>query len=640
MLSSRTNRKLIGIRHCVSNGRQVRDLFKMIVSCEDLWMQAYINIRANKGSMTVGIDKSTADGFSIELPKALIHQIKEGNFRFKPVRRVNIPKPNGKLRPLGIPTFRDKLVQEVCRMILEIIYEPLFSNCSHGFRPNRSCHTALRDVRKWSGITWFIEYDIKGYFDNINHEILMKVLKKQIDDKRFLKLIREMLKCGYMEDWEYHKTYSGSPQGGVISPILSNIYLHELDKFIESYAVKFNKGSQQKGLNPRYQELTMAKACIRHKIKRRKEWLKAGFQKNGKYKCILSDDKRKQTQIILQELLDQYNELDKAQKKIPSRICNDPNCRRLRYIRYADDFLMGLVCPRSEAEEIMSKVKQFLKDELDLEISTEKTGIKHTRKEGTRFLSYDILISNNRNLRWRTGKLARYKQRAAAVKIRLEVPWEKVHKFTKKYGDFVQSKALHRPELLASSDVELVLRYNSELRGFAQYYALADDVKAKLNKAFWIAQTSFLRTLANKYKTSVNKVAKKLKHDGHLAVVSDRTGICRQYPLFKLSDLTEPKSVKIDQQPNFYQVRTELEDRLMADICEYCGKSGGYFEVHHIRKLKDIAGKTKDWQRRMMERKRKTLVLCFHCHHDLHNGKLPDLRYNRKEKSMMESRMH
>jgi group II intron reverse transcriptase/maturase len=234
MLSSRTNRKLIGIRHCVSNGRQVRDLFKMIVSCEDLWMQAYINIRANKGSMTVGIDKSTADGFSIELPKALIHQIKEGNFRFKPVRRVNIPKPNGKLRPLGIPTFRDKLVQEVCRMILEIIYEPLFSNCSHGFRPNRSCHTALRDVRKWSGITWFIEYDIKGYFDNINHEILMKVLKKQIDDKRFLKLIREMLKCGYMEDWEYHKTYSGSPQGGVISPILSNIYLHELDKFIES----------------------------------------------------------------------------------------------------------------------------------------------------------------------------------------------------------------------------------------------------------------------------------------------------------------------------------------------------------------------------------------------------------------------
>jgi group II intron reverse transcriptase/maturase len=618
---------LNGIRHCVSNGRKAEDLFKIITTCEDLWMQAYINIRANKGSMTVGVDQSTADGFSSELSKVLVNRLRDGNFRFKPARRVYIPKTNGKLRPLGIPTFQDKLVQEVCRMILETIYEPLFSNCSYGFRPNRSCHKALQEVKKWNGTGWFIEYDIKGYFDNIDHKILMCVLEKKIDDRRFLKLIREMLKCGYMEDWKYNKTYSGSPQGGVISPILSNIYLHELDKFVESLKMDFNKENKQKRPNPEYREITKEKACIREKIRRRKEWMKTGFQKHGKCECMLSDEKRKQTQTSIIELQDRYKELDKAQKMIPSIICNDLNCRRLRYVRYADDFLMGLVCHRSEAVEIMSKIEQFLKEKLNLDISAEKTGIKHAREEGTRFLSYDILISNNRKLRWKINKGIRYKQRTSAVAVRLEVPWEKVQKFTQKYGDLALSKALHRPELLTLSDVELVLRYNSELRGIANYYALADDIKTKFNKAFWIAQTSFLRTLANKYQTSVNKIVKRLKKNNHFVIVSDKTGKHNEYPLFKLIDLIGPKSSIVDQQPKTYQACTELEDRLAASHCEYCEKDGGYFEVHHIRRLKDIATKTKDWQRRMMERRRKTMILCIHCHHDLHNGKLSDLRY-------------
>jgi retron-type reverse transcriptase len=435
MLSLRTNRKLIGSRHCVSKGRKVTDLFKIITTCEDLWMQAYQNIRTNRGSMTKGVDKSTADGFSSELPKVLMHQLREGSYRFKPVRRVFIPKPNGKMRPLGIPTFKDKLVQEVCRMLLENIYESLFSNGSHGFRPNRSCHTALQEVKKWNATVWFIEYDIKGYFDNIDHEILMQILAKKIDDRRFLKLIREMLRCGYMEDWKYHKTYSGTPQGGVISPILSNIYLNELDEFVESLILEFNKGTgPEKSRNPQYQELTIKKACICQKIRRRKERLKSGLQINGRVKHKLSDEERRQLQSVITGLLGQYKELGVAQRKIPSVICNDPNWRRLRYVRYADDFLMGLVCPRSEAVKIMSRVEQFLKEKLKLEISPDKTGIKHATNEGTRFLSYDILISNNRNERWKAGKGKGipYKQRNAAVAVHLEVPWEKVEKFSQK----------------------------------------------------------------------------------------------------------------------------------------------------------------------------------------------------------------
>jgi len=186
-----------------------------------LYLQAYGRIYKNDGAMTRGATEETVDGMSQEKIKTLIALIREERFRWTPVRRKYIDKKqgNGKKRPLGIPTWSDKLLQEVLRSILEAYYEPQFSDQSHGFRPKQGCHTALTSiVDTWAGAKWFIEGDIKGCFDNINHDILLTILREKIHDGRFLRLLAQLLKAGYMEDWTYHPTLSGTPQGGVITP--------------------------------------------------------------------------------------------------------------------------------------------------------------------------------------------------------------------------------------------------------------------------------------------------------------------------------------------------------------------------------------------------------------------------------------
>ena len=209
---------------------------------EDIYYAAYQKLYANKGATTQGIDDDTADGFSDFYVKELIQSLKDGTYKANPVRREYIPKKNGKLRPLGIPSFRDKLLQEVVRMILEAIYEPVFDSHSHGFRPGKSCHTALHQISSdFTGVVWFIEGDIQGCFDNINHEKLIEILSRKIKDSRFLNIIRQFLKAGYIENWKYNATYSGSPQGGICSPILANIYLNELDKKFREIAERFDK---------------------------------------------------------------------------------------------------------------------------------------------------------------------------------------------------------------------------------------------------------------------------------------------------------------------------------------------------------------------------------------------------------------
>ena len=212
----------------------------------DIYHIAYQKLYKNKGAGTKGVDNDTADGFSEEKIQKIIKSLKDGTYQPKPVKRTYISKANGKVRPLGIPTFTDKLIQEVLRMILESIYEPIFLNESHGFRHNRSCHTALRQIKYgFVAVRWFIEGDIKGCFDNINHIVLSNIISKKIKDARLLKLVYKFLKAGYLEDWKYNKTYSGTPQGGIISPILANIYLNELDQFIEKNSKEFNKPSKQ-----------------------------------------------------------------------------------------------------------------------------------------------------------------------------------------------------------------------------------------------------------------------------------------------------------------------------------------------------------------------------------------------------------
>ena len=229
--------------HSSDSSYKYERLYRILFN-EQMFYVAYQRIHAKPGNMTAGTDKKTADGMSVDKVNKLIDSLKNETYSPKPARRVYIPKKNGKKRPLGIPAFADKLVQEVVRMILESIYEGYFEWTSHGFRPNRSCHTALKSLQNnFNGTKWFIEGDIKGFFDNIDHNVLIEILRERILDERFLRLIRKFLNAGYLEEWQFNKTYSGTPQGGIVSPILANIYRDKFDKFMEEYAQKFRKGT-------------------------------------------------------------------------------------------------------------------------------------------------------------------------------------------------------------------------------------------------------------------------------------------------------------------------------------------------------------------------------------------------------------
>ena len=599
----------------VKEGEKLRDLYNMLYIPE-IWYEAYANIYSNKGAMTAGTDDDTLDGMSHRRIKRIIKSLQEGTYKPKPVRRVYIPKRNGKLRPLGIPSGTDKIVQEVCKTILERIYEPIFSDYSHGFRPNRSCHTALEQVKKlWTGIKWFIEFDIKGFFDNMSHEIMIGLLEKKIDDKRFIKIIKEMLKAGYLDNWAYHNTYSGTPQGGIISPILSNIYLHELDCYVKILIGKFNKG-KRRPTNPEYKRLDNAKYGLRKKMRQQGKTPKLEMQ---------------------------FQEADKLQKEIPSGDMFSKDYRRLRYCRYADDFTIGVIGPKEEAEHIKHKVVDFLNSELELQIAEEKTRTASGRK-GILFLSYSIST-------WRSSKTLKRKikgtytiKRTVSEAISLRVPQGQVIKFNDKhrYGNWDGQKPVHRVELYNGSDEEIILTYNSELRGLANYYVLAYDVKGKLSLLEYMAIYSLFKTLAGKHKGKLKSILKRLRKGSewiHGYTLSGKPKVIR---VFQLKHMEKHASweKEVDETPKTLHLtgsKSELICRMEADTCEYCGFQTPNCEVHHVRKLKDLKGKPKleYWEKVMIARSRKTLVLCAgtkdSCHELLHAGLLPDNRYKSKK---------
>src|SRR5450755_2880958 len=347
------------IRERGRKGLPCEQLYRQMFNRE-LYLLAYGNIYSNKGAMTPGAGEETADGMSEEKIEQITGLMRRESYRFSPARRVYIPKRNGKLRPLGMPSWSGKLVGEVVRLLLEAYYEPRFSDRSHGFRKGRGCHTALREIHNtWTGVTWFIEGDVSDCFGSFDHEILLRILAEKIHDQRLLRLIRNMLKAGYLEDWDYHETLSGCPQGGVVSPTLSNIYLDKLDEFIEQELIpQYTRGALRKG-NPEYERI---KARLRQ------------ARKHG--------DRA------------EARELGKQMRSLPSSDPMDPGYRRLRYLRYADDHLLGFTGPKAEAEEIKARIAMFLRETLGLELNAAKTLITHARTQPARFLGYDISVQH------------------------------------------------------------------------------------------------------------------------------------------------------------------------------------------------------------------------------------------------------
>jgi group II intron reverse transcriptase/maturase len=338
-------------------GLPCNELYRQMFN-RDLYLLAYGRIYANQGAMTPGTSAETADGMSEDKIDEIIEAIRNERYRFSPARRIYIPKKNGKLRPLGLPSWSDKLVGEVVRLLLEAYYEPTFSDHSHGFRPGRGCHTALRQVeRTWTGITWFIEGDISDCFGSLSHEIMIRILSEKIHDNRFLRLIQQMLKAGYLEDWKYHETLSGTPQGGVVSPVLSNIYLHKLDDYVETVLIPQYTRGKIRRRNPEY-------SGVRDRMVRAR-----------------ARGERDQARVLRRQL-----------HRLSSGDPQDPGYRRLRYSRYADDHLLGFTGPKAEAEAIKDQLARFLRDDLALELHPDKTLVTHARTRAARYLGYEVIV--------------------------------------------------------------------------------------------------------------------------------------------------------------------------------------------------------------------------------------------------------
>jgi len=561
-----------------------RQLFR-----RDLYLRAYGRIYRNAGAMTPGVTGETVDAMSLAKIDRIIDVLRQEAYRWTPVWRTYVPKKNGKRRPLGLPTWSDKLVQEALRLLLEAYYEPQFSDLSHGFRPGRGCHTALQEItRSWRGVKWFIEGDIKGCYDNIDHQVLLSILAEDIHDKRLIRLLSNMLQAGYLETWRYHETLSGTPQGSICSPILANIYLNRLDRFVEQTLLPtFNRGDQRRA-NPTYKALLTAAR-------------KAGDR----------GDQQRAKQLRHQA------------QGLPSRDPNDPDFRRLKYVRYADDTLLGFSGPRAEAEEIKRRISTFLRDELRLELSAEKTLITHARTQAARFLGFEIAALAADHKQDCRG------QRCINGAVRLKVPKDVIVARCRPY--MRKGKAVHRPERLVDDDFSIVKQYQAEYGGFVQYYLLAMNAHC-LRRVYHVLQTSLLGTLANKHKTKVGTIRRRMqkviKHRGHTlkALVIEKPRGEGKKPLVAMFggiSLRWNKHARVlDRPKHVYSGRSEVVQRLLAEVCELCGSVDGPFEVHHVRRLADLdrPGEHEKplWVKRMAARHRKTLVTCVRCHHEIH----------------------
>ena len=574
----------------------------------EFYYLAYKNIYANKGSMTAGTDETTMDGISDSRIEKIIASLKDHSYKPNPARREYIAKKNSnKKRPLGISSGNDKLVQEVVRMILESIFEPNFLNTSHGFRPKRSCHTALKHIQiNFKGARWFIEGDIEACFDSFDHHVIIELLRKRISDEAFISLIWKFLKAGYMEQWQYHRTYSGVPQGSGVSPILANIYLNELDEYMENYKASFNVGkSSTKTVSSKYNSL-------RHKVMKCKK-------ENTLIWESLNESERKERTKNLKSLQQELY-------KTPTQDIWRTSFKSLRYCRYADDFIIGIIGSKEDATKVKADIKHFLSKRLKLKMSDEKTKVTHTG-DRARFLGYDITVSRDKSVKKASNNV---KRRTYSYNVKLLVPREKWMAKLKEYDAFKivkgkdgkeRFKAIHRSKLINCSDIEILSKYNAEVRGLYNFYSFANNAYA-IGRFANIMQYSMLKTFAGKYKTTVSKIKARFVKDNNFTVEYQTKSGTKQSVFynkgFKRNKDIPTYEVSLLPQYARYDKVNKLSSRIKLGLCELCNQKTDNIELHQVAKLKDLKG-TNKWERIMIDRRRKTLAVCPKCHEEIHS---------------------
>ena len=581
------------MEHSKDSDYKFERLYRILFN-EEMFYLAWQNIYANQGNMTKGVDGKTADQMNLARIESLIESLKDESYQPHPSRRTYIPKKNGKLRPLGIPSFNDKLVQEVIRMILEAIYERFFEHSSHGFRKKRSCHTALNNIQKsFNGTKWFIEGDIKGFFDNIDHQILINCLKERISDERFIRLIRKFLNAGYVENWKYNKSYSGTPQGGIISPILANIYLDRFDKYMKEYAQKFDKGTKRHR-SKEAKQFEWKKSCLTRKLRVEKE-----------------EDARK-------ELLIAVKELQKERIKYPHGDAMDETWKRLKYTRYADDFLIGVIGSQADCIQIKTDITQYMKDVLKLELSAEKTLITNAKKPA-KFLGYDIFIrQSNDTKRDSLKNPIRVFNNRTVLYLTTEVIRKKLLEYDAVTITNRKGKEVWKPKvrkiLLSLDEKDIVEKYNAEIRGLYNYYSIANN-SSIIDSFYNIMEYSMYKTIANKLQSSARKVIHKFSQYSEFRIpYTNMRGETKHVKFYDegFKRKTTKEIMCRDILPSrFISKHTTLAQRLIARKCELCGKKGEMM-MHQVRNLKKLKGDN-EWERKMISRNRKTLVVCEQC---------------------------
>ncbi len=496
-------------------------------------------------------------------------------------------------------------MQEVVRMLLESIYDSTSSDRSHGFRQHRSCHTALKQIQNtFTGATWFVEGDITACFDSFDHHILIDLLRKRIDDEKFIALMWKFLKAGYMEQWQFHSTYSGVPQGSGISPTLANIYLSELDEYMEDYKANFKIGDSQK--RKRVRSYTRFEGQITR--------LK---QANQKVWNQLSKEEKMQRAKVVHHL-----QTDKLRMQAyPFR---DKTYKNLQYVRFADDFLIGIAGSKADAEKLKADLTVFLEEKMKLKLSDTKTKITHTTQKA-RFLGYDITVSHSQAIK-RTKK--GYRKRAYKGMVMLLVPHEnwasklleyKAIRIKRDEKGKDQWRAIHRGGLINLTDIGILNKYNAEVRGLYNYYCIANNANVIGNFA-GLMKHSMLKTLAGKYRTKVKKINARYVKNGTFTVqYTTKRGVKEATFPRSFTKQSKPLTLNVDALPAYrrYERKNSLAARIKTGMCELCGKVGCDVEMHQVKRLKDLRGRNQ-WELVMLDIRRKTLAVCHDCHDKIH----------------------
>jgi len=596
---------------CISGYEVIRD--------PETIRQAYFHIKSKPGNMTVGTDGATLDGINTKFLTGLAESLHSSKYQPSPTRRIYIPKKNGKLRPLGIGSPRDKIIEQAFLFVLESVLEPKFSDHSHGFRPIRGCHTALKQLRTWNGVPWFIEGDIKEFFSSLNHHVLADRLKLHFNDTRLMDLYWKFVRAGYVE-WDSNRRkvldlIYGVPQGSIISPIMSNLYLHDLDIYIQDKQkamTERNKGQKNPYIkNPEYNSLTL-------KIRRRYE----------KIKTITDSSK-------ITEIRKEIKGLISLRRKTKS-VINNPNFGpTIKYVRYADDWLIGVWGKYSEVKSIREEIRTFLLDRLNLELNLDKTLITNAKTEKARFLGVNINrnIANTRQKLHSSDSNSSYKgQKHRSTRAGQVLMYAPIMDIVKRLEDngIIQTEKDKQwisqsiPHLISLPVKDIILRYRTILNGYVNYYSFADN-KKQLRKIHWLLKESLIKTLCRKLDCGRREILRRFGK--------------KVQTIYQMKNTTKRISFScppLPYSPMHFQGTTRFTDPVLASKwkirslnlldapCASCDSKTNV-EVHHIRHIRTINLKLNTFDQKLAAINRKQVPLCRECHRKVHQGKYKGL---------------